>query len=931
MLLLCMQIKTKPNKMKKIFNTLVLALFAQAVLAQQTIVPTTYRGAFEPAPATPWTDGWTNWDPQNTNYGSPNVVVTSNITTNTTWTSGNIYLLSGQIYVTNNATLTIQPGTVIMGDKAATGAGLFVTRGAKVNAAGTASQPIVFTSNQAAGSRNIGDWGGVILLGKASNNNPGGEAYIEGIAPSALTAYGGGTSPNDNDNSGVMTYVRIEYAGYVYQPNKEINGLTFGAVGRGTTIHHIQVSFSNDDSYEWFGGTVNCKYLVAYRGLDDDFDTDNGFSGIVQFGLGVRDPQIADNPSVSTSEGFESDNDASGTTATPQTKAIFTNMTMVGPLRGNKSATIATGYRRGARIRRNSALKIFNSVFIDYVNGVMIDGALCQALANSSYANTAIGLKFKNNVIAGTKAIVCEKNTAWNMWGWFANSNNDSISLSSGILTTPYSWTAPDFRPATGSIAETGASFLDTTFAGLLLNTNAPSIVSTNIHICKGTIVTPLQVTAASGYVLRWYTVATGGKFTLTQPTLSSSVVGTKTLYVSQYNPSTAAESPRTAITVTVDAVPTAPVAITGPLDACPYIKYYNNNPTYAVYTVDTTGKAANSVTNYAWSVPKGVTIVSGNGTRTLTVKFDSTYIKSTINVVANSQYCVSLVKKSSYVAKNITALPIKIFGPTYDVCSNTPIMYVAATAANATNYTWTMPTGATLLSGQGNDTAYVSFDSTYALGLLSVITNNNCSKAAASRVLKVTAAPTKPIVLGATLANTNANLVYKVKTKQAGISYNWAIVSGPATITSATTGDSITLTTGNNFGTTLSLSTIKISCTAIGTCRNSLPTFFYLKYSASARAYVLATEEAVNTFEMQVAPNPVAENANLMISSTTTQVIYVQIMNALGQVVMNNKVELVADMQNVQLMTSDLSAGLYQVRLVSTEGQVLGTTNFIK
>lgn len=917
--------------MKKLLNTLVLALFAQMVLAQ-TIVPTTYRGAFEPAPAAAWTDGWTNFDPQNTVYGTPNVVVSSNITANTTWTSGNIYLLTGQIYVTNNATLTIQPGTVIMGDKAATGAGLFITRGAKINAAGTASQPIVFTSNQAPGSRNIGDWGGIILLGKASNNNPGGEAYVEGLAPSALTAYGGGVSPNDNDNSGVMTYVRIEYPGYVYQPNKEINGLTFGAVGRGTTIHHIQVSFSNDDSYEWFGGNVNCKYLVAYRGLDDDFDTDNGYSGTVQFGLGVRDPQIADNPAVSTSEGFESDNDPSGTTATPQTSAIFTNMTMVGPLRGNKAATIAAGYKRGARIRRNSSLKVVNSIFMDYVNGVYIDGALCQALASANYANNKIGLKFKNNIVAGTKSIVCEKNTAWNIWGWFTNSNNDSISLSSGILTTPYSWTAPDFRPATGSVAETGASFSDTTFTGLLINTNAPSIVSTNVHFCKGTVVTPLQVTAASGYVLRWYTVATGGKFVLTQPAISTAVLGTKTLYVSQYNPTTAAESPRTAITITVDAVPAAPVAVTGSLDACPYIKYYNNNPASTVYTVDTTGKAANAVTNYAWSVPKGVTIVSGNGTRSLTVKFDSTYVsRSTINVVANTQYCVSLVKKSSAIAVNKTALPVKIYGPTYDVCSNTPIMFVAATAANATNYSWTMPTGATLVSGQGNDTAYVSFDPTYTLGLISVITNNNCSKAPAARVLKVTAAPTKPIVLGATLANSNANLTYKVKTTQAGISYNWAIVSGPAYLTSGTTGDSITLTTTNSFGTSTALSTIKISCTAIGTCNNSLPTFFYLKYSASARAYVMATSEEVNAFDMQVAPNPVADNANLIVSSTASQIAYVQVLNALGQVVKNDKVELVADMQNIQLATSDFAAGVYQVRLVNTNGQVLGSTNFVK
>ncbi len=919
--------------MKKLLNTLVLALFAQAVLAQQTIVPTTYRGAFEPAPATAWTDSWTNWDPQNTSYGTPTVTVTNNITANTTWTSGNIYLLSGQIYVTNNATLTIQPGTVILGDKAATGAGLFITRGAKINAAGTASQPIVFTSNQPAGSRNVGDWGGIILCGKASNNNPGGEAYVEGLAPSALTAYGGGTSPNDNDNSGVMTYVRIEYSGYVYQPNKEINGLTLGAVGRGTTIHHIQVSFCNDDAYEWFGGTVNCKHLVSFRNLDDDFDTDNGFNGSVQFCVAVRDPQMADNPSVSTSEGFESDNDPSGTTATPQTSAIFSNMTMVGPLRGNKLATIASGYKRGARIRRNSALKIFNSIFLDYVNGVMIDGALSQASALNNYANNKFGLKFKNNIVAGTKSIVCEKNTAWNIWGWFANSSNDSISASTGILTSPYSWTAPDFRPYAAGPAETGASFADTTFSGLLINTNAPSIASTNVHVCKGTIVTPLQVTASAGYTLRWYTVATGGKFTTTQPTLYSSVVGTRTIYVSQYNASTAAESPRTAITFTVDAVPAAPLAITGPLDACPYIKLYNNNPGYAVYTIDTTGKAANAVTNYAWSVPKGVTIISGNGTRSLTVKFDSTYIRSTINAVANTQYCVSLVKKSAYVYNNTTKLPLKIFGPTYDVCANTPIMYVAAPALYATNYTWTMPVGATLVSGQGNDTAYVSFDSTYSLGLLSVITNNNCSKAPAARLLKVSAAPTKPIVLGAAYANANAqNLTFKVKTVQAGVTYNWAIVTGPATITSATTADSITLNTGANFGSTVSLSYIKISCTAVGSCKSSLPTFFYLRYSASARAYELVSSDEFNTFELNVAPNPVAEVANVSISSTVSGMATLVVMNALGQVVNTMNLELTSGtVQNVALQAENLASGIYHVQVMTANRQVVANTTFVK
>jgi hypothetical protein len=175
-------------------------------------------------------------------------------------------------------------------------------------AKGTATEPIVFTSEEAAGSRKPGDWGGIILCGKAKNNQT--EQQIEG---GPRTKHGGA---DDADNSGTLSYVRIEFAGYPFQKDKEINGLTLGSVGSGTEIDHVQVSYSNDDSFEWFGGTVNCKYLVAYKGWDDDFDTDNGFSGKVQYGLSLRDSKIAD---TSQSNGFESDNCADGATVDPRT------------------------------------------------------------------------------------------------------------------------------------------------------------------------------------------------------------------------------------------------------------------------------------------------------------------------------------------------------------------------------------------------------------------------------------------------------------------------------------------------------------------------------------------------------------------------------------------------------------------------------------
>ena len=451
--------------MKKVYKTVLFALMTNFAVGQGFFNSTDYRGAFAPAPTPMWTDNWTEWDPQNAVYPSPTITISSDITANTTWTAGNVYLLSGQIFVTGNAVLTIQAGTIIRGDKTSSGAGLFITKGAKLMALGTASQPIVFTSDQAPGSRGLGDWGGVILMGKAANNQPGGISNIEGFAPVANTEFGGGTSPDDADNSGTLQYVRIEWGGYVYAPSKEINGLTFGSVGSGTTIDHIQVSYANDDAYEWFGGKVNCQYLVSYRNLDDDFDTDFGFSGHIQFGLSVRDPQIADDPAVSTSEGFESDNDASGSTSLPQTSALFSNITLIGPYRGNTSSSIAVGYRRGARIRRNSALKIYNSIFMDHARGIHIDGSLCEGLA------TAGTLKFSNNIVAGNltgKVTEVNSGSTFDIKSWFAASMNDSLIATTGILVEPYNYTAPDYRPDISSIALSGADFTDIPFAGLV-------------------------------------------------------------------------------------------------------------------------------------------------------------------------------------------------------------------------------------------------------------------------------------------------------------------------------------------------------------------------------------------------------------------------------------------------------------------------------
>ena len=466
-------------------NYFLLALIFATFFGFSQIESTTYRGAFAPVPAAAWTDSWTNFDPQNAVYPNTTVDVSANITSDVTWTAGNTYFLKAQIYVKNNATLTIEPGVIIRGDHTAVGAGLFITKGSKLNAIGTAASPIVFTSDKPVGQRAGGDWGGVALLGRGAYNINSGKNNIEGIPTSPDTEFGGWTSVDDNDNSGILKYVRIEFGGYVYALNQEINGLTLGAVGRGTTIDYVQVSFANDDSFEFFGGSVNCKHLIAFRGVDDDFDTDNGYNGNVQYVLGIKDPQLGDptfanSTGASTSEGFESDNNSTSSAASPFTSAVFSNVTLIGPAKRvslPNGGTLFGAHKRALRLRRNSQLKIFNSVFVDYKEGLLLDGVTTEA-----NAFTANALKFKNNIIAGTltTAATLLSTTAANattLATWYSASNNTTVASSAGILSTPYNtadaqvYNNLDYRPSATSIAATGADFSDASIV-LANNTN---------------------------------------------------------------------------------------------------------------------------------------------------------------------------------------------------------------------------------------------------------------------------------------------------------------------------------------------------------------------------------------------------------------------------------------------------------------------------
>lgn len=328
-----------------------------------------------------------------------------NITADRTISAANKNFLKGFVYVKSGATLTIEAGSVIKGISVAPGeraASLIIEPGARIIAEGTVDKPIVFTSDKEPGQRVTGDWGGLIICGNARVNRTN-RPKIEG-GPD--TEYGNTTSDEFNgESSGKLKYVRIEFAGYPLEPDKEINGLTFGGVGSGTEVEFVQVSYSNDDSYEWFGGTVNAKHLIAYKGWDDDFDTDFGYTGKLQFLLSVRDKDIAD---TSDSNGFESDNDGDGSTNTPFTKPVFSNVTLIGPFYGKvsdrtqaeveaKTADAANGakggkYQAAMHLRRNSSLNVYNSVFTGWPYGL-------RATDKKGQAND--GIAIENVIFAG--------------------------------------------------------------------------------------------------------------------------------------------------------------------------------------------------------------------------------------------------------------------------------------------------------------------------------------------------------------------------------------------------------------------------------------------------------------------------------------------------------------------------------------------------
>ncbi len=263
------------------------------------------------------------------------------------------YLLSGTVFVNEGATLTIEAGTTIYGESATIGA-LVVARGGRLVAEGAKESPIVFTSDQADGDRARGDWGGLIINGRAPLNVPGGLAQGEGDTG----VYGGSDA---GDDSGALRYVRVEFAGAEFSPDNELNGIAFQGVGNGTTVDFIQVHLSKDDGVEFFGGMVDAKHVVCTGVADDSFDWTDGWRGRGQFWIARQFGDDADN-------GIEADNNAENNDLAPRSDPTLYNITLIGDPGTERGAESDIGML----LREGTSAEIGNAIVTGFKEGGLV-------------------------------------------------------------------------------------------------------------------------------------------------------------------------------------------------------------------------------------------------------------------------------------------------------------------------------------------------------------------------------------------------------------------------------------------------------------------------------------------------------------------------------------------------------------------------------
>jgi hypothetical protein len=383
-----------------------------------------------------WFSNWTNFKPSTTDYNDASQLLTGTISTNLKLTKGNTYRLVGIVYVTNKAVLTIEPGTVIRGDKETCGT-LVITKGSKIIAEGSATDPIVFTSNNNISERRPGDWGGIVILGEAPINKIGGVGYLDFNFDPAVSYYGG---QDPNNNSGILKYVRIEYAGRKINALKELNGLSLAGVGKTTKLEFIQISFSNDDSFECYGGDVNFNNLISYRATDDDFDFTQGVQCNIANSIAIRNPYSSD---ISGSRCFEIDSYdkiENADVTKKLTKIIANNITLVNTEDNNQGLV-----REAIYIKEKSYFSLNNSIVDGFSSCVLLENKIGANPTNLAKINI-LGLQINrcNGVVLSETAINNPDLVSWYNSDTFSlefsKLNNTELFIQSDIKKSP------DFR-----------------------------------------------------------------------------------------------------------------------------------------------------------------------------------------------------------------------------------------------------------------------------------------------------------------------------------------------------------------------------------------------------------------------------------------------------------------------------------------------------
>ena len=362
---------------------------------------------------TNWLVNWTNFKPGKADYKEATQILTGNIDKDLKLTKNIAYKLIGTVYVTNKSVLTIEPGTIIRGDKESCGT-LVITKGSKIIAEGTSTEPIIFTSSNSTTARRPGDWGGIVILGEAPINKMGGTGTLDFNFDPEFSYYGG---EDANNNSGILKYVRIEFSGHKINAVKELNGLSLAGVGKGTKFEYIQISYSNDDSFECYGGDVIFNHLISFRATDDDFDYTQGVQCAISNSLAIRNPYSSDK---SGSRCFEIDSydKIENTDITKKlSKIIANNMTLVNTEDNNQGLV-----GEAVHINERSYFNLNNSIVNGFRSVVLLESKIGAIATNLAKIN------LQNVQINRCKGVVQSENAVLNpeLANWY---NSDTFSL----------------------------------------------------------------------------------------------------------------------------------------------------------------------------------------------------------------------------------------------------------------------------------------------------------------------------------------------------------------------------------------------------------------------------------------------------------------------------------------------------------------------